>query len=153
MDIESNDSHRHPMGSDEIWGLMGGSHYYTYAWSSYWHNKNEDVAIDWDDVLPMLTFFDQIPPWESRTDTKSPRYEIRRYGARDLNLSPALSAGNLVICARGIIDKDTATTPLPMPLTVSDNPVAGNGTTIYQFVLPIDRSAISSQPTTKPSGK
>ena len=153
MNFEDSDPHRHPMGPDEVFGMMGGPAQLPGTWSSYWRTKDDGVGEDWDELLPMLTFFDQIPPWEIRQDVHSKRYEIRRYGARDLDLSPALSAGSLVICARGIVDKDTTTTPLPLPLTVSDNPVSGDGTTIYQFVLPLDRSAISGQPTTKPTGK
>jgi hypothetical protein len=68
-----------------------------------------------------------------------------------LDLSPAMSAGNLVICA--FANKNGAQGPLPMPLTVSDEPVAGNGTTIYQFVLPLDRSAVSGSPSTQPSSE
>jgi len=70
-----------------------------------------------------------------------------------LDLSPAMSAGGLVICARAIVDKEDSAAPLPVPLTVSDEPVSGTGTTIYQFVLPLDRTAVSSMPSTKPSGQ
>jgi hypothetical protein len=70
-----------------------------------------------------------------------------------LDLSPALSAGGLVICARGMVNDDVTRSPLPVPLTVGDSPVNGDGTTIYQFVLPLDRSAVYGEPSTKPDGK
>jgi hypothetical protein len=155
MNIESPDSHQHPMGADEVNGLIGAPFYALGTWASYWRNKNDDLPNDWDDALPMLTFFDQLPPWELKSDSHT-RFEIRRYGARELNLTPALSAGNLVICARAGMDKDTTTSsPMPVPLTVSDSPVTGSGTTIYQYVVPLDRSAMAAVPTpaTKPSGQ
>ncbi len=68
-------------------------------------------------------------------------------------MSPALSAGNLVICARGMVNNDVNQTPLPVPLMVSDEPVSGPGTTIYEFVLPVDRSAVSGEPATRTSGQ
>jgi len=70
-----------------------------------------------------------------------------------LDLSPAMSAGGLVIGARAMVDKDTTLTPLPVPISVSDTPVAGQGTTYYEFILPMDRSAVSGLPTTQPSAQ
>jgi hypothetical protein len=121
------------------------------AWSRYWRSKEDDVIGDLDYALPMLTLFDQLPPWPAAARLN--RYELYRRGARQLDLSPALSAGGLVICARGMVDEDMTRTPLPIPLTVGDSPVSGDGTTIYQFVLPLDRSAVYGEPSTNPGGQ
>jgi hypothetical protein len=152
MNIDDPDSHKHPLGPDEVFGTMGGTFTNPGAWSSYWRNKNDDLPNDWDDALPMLTYFDQLPPWEWRQDSQK-RFEFRRYGARELDLTAALSAGSLVICARAGNDKDMTSNPIPVPLTVSDSPVTGEGTVIYQFVVPVDRSAVSGMPTTQPTTK
>ncbi len=121
------------------------------SWSRYWQQQGGHMEDNLDFALPMLTFFERLPPMGVTTDEKAARYEFRRRGGRVLDLSPALSAGNLVICA--FANKNGTPSPLPMPLTVSDEPVAGNGTTIYQFVLPLDRSAVSGSPSTQPSSQ
>jgi hypothetical protein len=52
-----------------------------------------------------------------------------------------------------MIDKETDQTPLPVPMTVSDATIEGHGTTFYEFVLPVDRSAVSGEPSTQPSAQ
>lgn len=142
------------MGDNPVYGQMGSSNLggvtdAVDSWSRFWYEQGSNVESDLDYALPMLTFFDRLPPMEVNKDQKNSRYEFRRRGGRVLDLSPAESAGNLVICA--LANKDGDASPLPMPLTVSDEPVTGNGTTIFQFVLPMDRSAASGQPSTQPS--
>jgi hypothetical protein len=151
MNLEDLDKGRQPMGKETAWGEMGDKELRPASWSRYWRAKEEDVISDLDYVLPMATLFDQLPPWPGAPHAN--RYELYRRGARELDLSPALSAGGLVICARGILNDDVTRTPLPVPLTVGDSPVSGDGTTIYQFVLPLDRSAVYGEPSTKPDGK
>ena len=151
MNLEDLDKGRQPMGKDTAWGVMGGQIILVDAWSRYWRSKEDDVIGDLDYALPMLTLFDQLPPWPAAARLN--RYELYRRGARQLDLSPALSAGGLVICARGMVDEDMTRTPLPIPLTVGDSPVSGDGTTIYQFVLPLDRSAVYGEPSTNPGGQ
>jgi hypothetical protein len=152
MSLDSDDASHHPMGQDTVVGQMGGAKDYAPdSWSRFWRSKGDELDTDLDYSLPMLTFFDLLPPWAEQSSPHSTRYEMRRYGARLLDLSPAMSAGSMVICARAMVDKDTTQTPLPVPLTVSDNPVTGQGTTFYEFVLPMDRSQVSGEPSTKPS--
>jgi len=43
----------------------------------------------------------------------------------------------------------TAKGPLPIPVQVDDNKMTGDGTTFYQFILPIDRGKMD-EPTTRP---
>ncbi len=149
MNLEDLDKGRQPMGKDPAWGVMGGQIVLADSWSRYWHGKENDVMGDLDYALPMLTLFDQLPPWAGSAHGN--RFELYRRGARDLDLSPALSAGGLVICARGIVNDYLTGTPLPVPLTVGDSPVSGDGTTIYEFVLPLDRSAVYGGPSTRPA--
>jgi hypothetical protein len=59
-----------------------------------------------------------------------------------LNASGAVAAGQLVILG-------TAKGPLPIPLEVDDEKMTGDGTTFYQFILPMDRSGADA-PTTRP---
>jgi hypothetical protein len=59
-----------------------------------------------------------------------------------LDVSQAICSGSLVVLA------DTQG-PLPIPLDVDGSRVSGDGTIFYQFVLPLDRSAMA--PTTQPS--
>jgi len=153
MSLDSPDKSHLPMGSDTVYGEMGHvTDVYDY-WSRFWRGKGDELESDLDYALPMLVFFDRVPPWAQDKEQHSNRYELRRYGARLLNLSPALSAGNMVICARAMVNKDTTQVPLPVPLTVSDSPITGQGTTFYEFVLPVDRSAVSGEPTTEPSSR
>jgi hypothetical protein len=70
-----------------------------------------------------------------------------------MNLSPAISAGELAIVATESINGDTNKSPLPVPLNVSDSPVTGAGVTIIQSVLSLDKSAMYSNPATRPEAQ
>jgi hypothetical protein len=121
------------------------------VWDRYWQPQGEHVGDNIALDLPMLTCFDHIYPWAIDRQNNLSRYEFYRRGARGLNLSPAVSAGELVICGLGEVDGDATKTPLPVPLNVSDTPVSGTGTTIVQFVLPLDRSTVTHAPATRPA--
>jgi hypothetical protein len=152
IDLEDAEKRGRIMGSGPSYGWVLHTRDAPGSWSRYWREQGDNLEKELDYALPMLTFFDRLPPWAQQPGQNSARYELRRHGARLLDLSPAMSAGGLVICARAIVNKDDNATPLPVPLTVSREPVSGEGTTICQFVLPVDRSAVSSMPTTKPAG-
>ena len=55
-----------------------------------------------------------------------------------------VAAGAMVVLAQ-------ADGPLPFPMTVEGDPVAGTGTVFYQYVLPLDRSAETEPPSTQPN--
>jgi hypothetical protein len=147
------DSGPRPMGQNSVYGYMKGVTDTSESWSRFWRGKEDDVSTDLDYALPMLTFFDRLPPYALLPQTNATRrYEMFRREGRSLDLSAALSAGSLVIVARAGNKDSTEETPMPAPLTVSDSPVDGSGTTIYQAVLPIDRSAVYGEPSTQPTG-
>jgi hypothetical protein len=119
-------------------------------WSVYWYPRlrprmMEDKFNDWNEQgarrsFPMLSLFDRLPPMRNDTE-KNDRVELlRRHGARSLDVSHALAAGALVVLAE-------AGGPLPFPLEVEGDRVAGDGTTLYQFLLPLDRSKLTASET------
>src|SRR5690606_27821562 len=54
-----------------------------------------------------------------------------------LDVSAAVLAGNMVVIA------EAEEVPLPLPLKVDGDEVEGAGRTIYQIVVPLDRSAVA----------
>jgi hypothetical protein len=137
-----SDTGRKPGGDKPAFAPIDPDH-----WDAYWQANQESFNDHLDLVLPMLAFFDRLTPWQANKD---PRAELYRRGGREFDLSPALTAGRLVICGLETIGDDPTKTPLPMPLYVSDSLIPGQGTTIVEFVLPLDRSAVSAPPTTQP---
>jgi hypothetical protein len=122
------------------------------AWPRFWENLDDSDRQDLENAIPMLSFFDQIPPWETMQGEPA-RQEFYRRGGRWMNLSPAISAGELAIVATESINGDTNKSPLPVPLNVSDSPVTGAGVTIIQSVLSLDKSAMYSNPATRPEAQ
>jgi hypothetical protein len=142
-----SDNTRRPSGDHPIFGRLERG----VEWDSFWQNQQDDIKDHLEMSVPMMTFFERLPPWKSLPDEHLSRYELYRRGGRDLDLSPALSAGRLIICGLEDVSGDATLTPLPVPLRVDDNMVQGLGTTIVQFVLPLDRSAMVATPTSQPS--
>jgi hypothetical protein len=140
-----SDKGRKPAGDKPAFSLLGRD----MPWDTFWQSEQDNFKDRVDVVLPMMMLFDQLTPWSQTRDFN--RAELYRRGGRNLNLTPALLAGQLVICAMETNNNDAFKTPLPIPLYVSDSPVAGEGTTIVEYVLPLDRSAMDTKPTTQPS--
>jgi hypothetical protein len=92
----------------------------------------------------LLSLFDRVPPPSFEQGDRY-RWDMHRAALRQLDVSGAVSAGQLVILA-----ESDANTPLPVPIEVEGELVTGEGITYYQFILPLDRSALLA-PTTKPS--
>jgi len=94
--------------------------------------------------VPMLSFFSRLPPvynTEVGNSGAVNRVELRRSGARDVDISNAILAGNRVIVAQ-----DAKDAPIPAPMLVEGQKPSGLGRVIYQFVLPLDRSRIKTPP-------
>ncbi len=117
-------------------------------WTEYFYGRLRNSVARFDDsshhyTLPVLSFFDRFSPMQ-RTPERTSRVDLLRRGARGMDLSPVVAAGDLAIA--GIADQ----TPLPIPLLVQGDTVEGTGVTFYQAVLPIDRTAPTTQPSTQP---
>lgn len=126
-------------------------------WSFYWHyalqpngvggsKMVDDYGANIPASFPVLSLFDRIPPAKKTKDPNIDPYTLLRRGARNLNMSPAVAAGEMVVLAQA--DNQ----PLPYTLDVNGDKVAGSGTVFYQFALPIERVAPAPPPvaTTKP---
>jgi hypothetical protein len=146
IDLDASDG-RHPGGDDPAFGRLEAG----LDWDRYWQRQQDTVKDHLEMAVPMMTLFEQLPPWQELTDEHMSRFELYRRGGRGLDLSAALSAGRLIVCGLEAVNGDTAMTPLPVPLDVSGSPVTGQGTTIVQFVLPLDRSEMVGIPTTQPT--
>jgi len=120
------------------------------AWDRYWFAKLYRSSFEeylYDDSreavpssFPVLSLFDRLPPRRNTQERK--RVELLRRGVRHLDLSHLISAGKMVVLAE-------AEGPLPFPLEVEGDIIPGEGTVLYQFVLPLDRGGLDS-PTTQP---
>jgi hypothetical protein len=126
------------------------------GWVGYWYGRmprarlgeSEMLVDDLGSAFPMMSLFDHLPP--SRNPKEQPtRVELLRRGARQLDMSHVVSAGQLLVLAE-------ASGPLPMPLEIEGSrPEDSQGTILYQCVVPLDRSAIENPPapaTTRPTG-
>jgi hypothetical protein len=126
-----------PERNEKVWGTL---HSDSEGWPGYWYEgiRNSglgaDTLNDYDrDVkksFPMLSFYSRLPPLRNPQ-----RVEVLRRGQRQLDLGHVLGAGELVVLA------EARNTPIPIPLDVEGDKVGGNGTTFYQFVLPLEHSA------------
>ncbi|HTL29702.1 MAG TPA: hypothetical protein VL282_10790, partial [Tepidisphaeraceae bacterium] len=124
-------------------------------WENYWFaafQPNQIGDIDGDDSghpirrsFPMLSFYDRLTP--QKRDQTHDRIEVLRRGARMMDCSASLAAGQLVVIAE--VDEE----PLPFPLEVDGEETRGSGTTFYQFILPLDHSIASKPPTTEPASE
>jgi hypothetical protein len=118
-----------------------------------WGNIPQQLAFSWhknlepgsgpakviDDLahapfaFAVLSLFDRIPPARKDNAAGTDAYTLLRRGARNLDMSPAMAAGEMVVIA--LADAQ----PLPFPLEVNGNRVGGDGTVFFQFALPLER--------------
>lgn len=127
------------------WGLMGlpGREFEVERWlraelvsrpimaaAAGFDDSGREVPRGW----PLLSLYDRVPVMRNVGANQETRSELLRLNARFLDVSSAVSGGRLVVLAeaRGV--------GMPVPLRVDGAVVAGTGTVIYQFVLPLDRS-------------
>ena len=91
----------------------------------------------------LVSFFDRLKPVDNESTDNPNRADLLRRGARHLDRSAALAAGGLVIIARS-----HGNVPMPVPLEVEGDKITGDGPVYYQFVLPLNQSALpaSTQP-------
>jgi hypothetical protein len=144
-------------------GTSRDMHWIGYWYYKFYHGSNlvSTAAVEDDDfgyVFPMLSLFDRLPPpWNRPPDVakqsqgSSDRFEMIRHGGRELNMSPSLMAGQLVILASQVRG-GTKVHALPEPVNVNGDRIDGDGTVFYQFVLPVDRGDVDL-PTTQPAAQ
>ncbi|CAN5374984.1 hypothetical protein BH09PLA1_BH09PLA1_15290 [soil metagenome] len=130
----------------------------TEYWEWYWASALNDMSLSmgerkYDDYgkaaprvsIPMLSFFSRLEPLRNTELRVSNRFEFLRRAARRYDVSPALSAGALVVVA-----EPDENVPIPIPLFVEGQQIQGTGSTVYQFILPLDPGEVWA-PTTQPS--
>jgi hypothetical protein len=133
------------------------------SWGEYWLRymktmAGSDFLVDDSgravtQSVPVMALFDRIPPLKSNPYLSGyQRAELMRRGGRQLNLSHALAAGNLVVLA----EVDNA--PLPVPLDVEGSRMQGEGRVYYQATLPIKNrtelvKSYASGPATRPTSQ
>jgi hypothetical protein len=129
------------------------------SWPAYWHRPFAPdrgmMGVSGSDQMqtlvqdpqrmvhryqPMMCLFDRIPPWADAAQ-EDRRVDFLRRGDRQLDVSAAVSGGELVILGTA------SGTPLPIPMEVSGERVTGTGITYYQFILPLDRSWLEYEDT------
>lgn len=128
----------------------------TTSWLRYWYSRLSGVDPLWTEsglvqrAFPMLSIYDRLKP-PANTKDSGRRFELLRRGARHLDLSHIVAAGDLLVLAE-------TGGPLPFPMEVEGDPLGGTGTTYYQFVVLVDRSEQQeaedpvTQPSTQPAG-
>jgi hypothetical protein len=114
------------------------THYFRRSSTSVGESFIGDLTDNSPKSIPMMTFFDRLAPVRNEPNsTEGDRFELLRRGGRHLDRSASIAAGAMVVLAE-------APGKLPFPMTVEGDPVAGDGINFYQYVLPIDRSAVEA---------
>ncbi len=122
-------------------------------WQPFWFRKMtsqsfiEEQFTDYSRAVPLLSFFDRLPPSKNERGYDRRRFELIRRSARRYDISSAMSAGGLVVIASSDLPEKT---PIPMPMEVEGDKLEGTGMTLYQCVLPLDCSIFNS-PATQPA--
>ena len=137
-----------------IRGPLGGPNSWGEFWLKYIKSRlgndglYNDSSSSVRQTVPVMTFFDRIPPLKNLPYMNYTRAELMRRGGRAVNLSHALAAGNLVILA------EVRDAPLPFPLEVDGSKMTGQGTVYYQACLPLkNRSALMAPLLTAPTAE
>ena len=129
--------------------LARGQLTYALAWLSYDLRsgavgvpRNFDDSDSYRRSFPLASLFDAAPAMKNSANS-SDRVDILRSGVRQWDASHVLACGDLLVLAT------SSSAPLPLPLTVDGYPPGGSGATLWQFILPLDRSQVSRVPTTQ----
>jgi hypothetical protein len=88
-------------------------------------------------TLAMASLYNRLPPVQNRRNDKQyepTRGEVVRVNSRSFDASNVVASGQLLIFAQG-----AGKSPLPYPLEVEGDRVTGEGVTIYQVALPLER--------------
>jgi hypothetical protein len=114
------------------------------------------VVNDTRAAFVVASLFDRIEPIPRTQQNRS--FLIHRWAGRDLDLSHAVAAGQMVILATAVPRGEGGDDglPLPIPLELEGERLPGTGAVFLQFVVPIDRDDLGppeeAAPTTRPRG-
>jgi hypothetical protein len=146
----------------------GGATTYDRGWTAYWNDALRGGSMDgkfdpnvdsrYRRSFPMASLFDRLAVVaNSDSGKKHDRYDLLRRGARRFDMSPSMAAGELVILAQDAANdvNGESLSPLPIPLKVDGDAIAGTGVTFYQIALPLARQTpapppAATQPATQP---
>jgi hypothetical protein len=134
-------------------------------WTKFWASSIRTGDSTGDSIggdgsfqrsFPLASLYDRVPPIKNtglRENNKRDRYDLKRLGIRKIDMSQSVAAGGLVILAQDAAnDADgKQSSPLPYPLEVDGEKLAGTGVTFYQFALPLAR--VAPPPTTQPTSQ
>jgi hypothetical protein len=134
-------------------------------WTVYWADGIRSGDSTGDSIggdgnfqrsFPVTSLYDRVAPVKNTgkgNDNKRDRYDLKRLGIRKIDMSQSVAAGGLVILAQDAAnDADgKQSSPLPYPLEVDGEKLAGTGVTFYQFALPLAR--VAPPPTTQPTSQ
>lgn len=120
--------------------------HWIYYWYPYYRSSlmtpGAARSDDWSEAIrrspAMLSLFGLLPPMTNEVALAPDATQLLRRGARELDITSAILAGQMVIIA------EAEDVPLPVPLTVEGDPVEGEGRIIYQFVVPLDMSTLEA---------
>ena len=122
------------------------------GWVNHWYSDGglaggmsemsglNDSGSGYRTSLPLLSISARIPPMRNTPlpdegnlkRFRSDRRELLWLNGRAFDVSSAVTAGNLVVLAH-------SDGPMPVPLELDGNKIAGKGVVFYQFVLPLER--------------
>lgn len=111
-------------------------------WTNYWYDQLRVGSGDWDDAgrpvpisIPILSLFDRLPTPRNTAAAgdRNNRFDLLRIGARGMDLSQVLGAGGMVVLAQ-------ANGPLPFGLDVEGQAIGGEGSILFQAVIPVEHS-------------
>jgi hypothetical protein len=147
-------SEKSPGYNDKIRGRLEpgrGQSWTRYLYSDlpkgFTSQQYEDQKRDYLFSYPLMALVDRIGPSRKPTPD-SDRHNVIRRGFRDMDVSPLVASGKLVILAHA------KGSPMPLPLMVNGDPVESSGVTFYEIALPLDREELRPPPpATKPTSQ
>lgn len=129
-------------------------------WAGFWANgiRQGDAGNDviggdagFGRSFPVASLYERVPPVRNTSRETRDRYDLKRLGIRKVDMSQVVGAGGLVILAQDAANDagGKQASPLPFPLEVDGETLAGEGVTFFQFALPLARVAPPPPPTTR----
>lgn len=145
--IEDNDQ-----GKDDQGPFLAARAPLNLVWADHWRGSGDDSIgargslRDFgnpDRAFLVLSVYDRLWPIPNRSSSgANDRSEILRYAGRELDASHVISCGQLLVLASSMEHES----PLPFALEVEGDRIGGQGTTYYQFIVPLHHNPESAKP-------